>query len=110
MRREGTADHALEVVGKELLGGNVIQLLGLALVTTRYRVIPWDDEATGINALALGRAPVPNAFLTLSEAVMHLRSAGDYIVAIDDGWQRGLTPEEDRERKRLQDEHRPQAS
>lgn len=95
---------------KELLDGNVFQVLALDLMTTRYRVIPWEDEATGLNALSPRYAPVPNAFATLAEAIAHLRGAGDYIVALDDGWQRDLTAEEDRERKRLEDERHPRAS
>lgn len=79
-------------------------------MTTCYRVIPWEDEATGVNALTPHWAPVPNTFPNLAEAVSHLQKAADYIVALDDGWQRDLTPDEDQERRRILKEYRQQAS
>lgn len=77
-------------------------------MATQYRVISWDDEATGFNAVR--QVSLLDTFPSLAEAVTHLRNAGDYIVALDEGCQRDLTPDEDRERKRIQDEYRQQAS
>ena len=72
-------------------------------MTTRYRVIHWEDEATGYNNRTPRWAPVPDAFPTLAEAVSHLQGAADYIVALENDWQRELTSDEEQEWKRLQD-------
>ena len=58
----------------------------------RYKIIRWEDEATGINSLS---APA-ETFKTVAEAAQHLRGAGDYVVAID-GIIRELNAEESKE-------------
>ena len=60
-------------------------------MTTRYGIIRWSDEMTGINSVTQAGA---GTFATLAEAEENLSGAGDYIVAVDDGFARPLTRSE----------------
>jgi hypothetical protein len=64
-------------------------------MNTRYEVISLVDRGDGENPIPFG------ARATLSEAFDHLTSAGDYIVAVENGTRRPLTDEEEQEYSRL---------
>lgn len=52
-------------------------------MNARYEVIHWADEAEGMHELWGGL--VPHRFANLAEATKHRTSAGDYVIAVEDG-------------------------